>query len=171
MNQQPFFNAPQDTRNNPWCVSYTCPLDPSTRGGTATPPSAGNRSSFIPLGSGRGLWGSVAKGAAALPRLGSVRQGHVCQFVLVDSSLPLLFPSAFLAFPPDCWPRRSIASGGLMPRPKLRPCCCVPLQTGYGPGPDRLGVETEDATHAPSGHGNCRAHAVGLSGDRRAGLA
>lgn len=59
-----------------------------------------------------------------------------------------------------------------MPRPKLQPCCCVPSQRGDGPGRDRLAAETEDATPAPRGHGNCRAHAVGLSGGQagRTGL-
>lgn len=131
MNQQPFFNAPEDTRNNHWCVSQTCPLNPPTRGrAAATPPSPGNLSSFGLWGPGPGLWGSVAKGAVALLRLGGVRQGHGFQFVLVDSSLPLLFSTAFL---PDCRPRRPVASGGLMPRPKLQPCCCVPLRSGDGP--------------------------------------
>lgn len=110
-----------------------------------------------------GLSGQGGGGTTEVKRRDTGTRVPVCPrgFQPAPRSAP---PTAFSAFLPDCRPRRPAASGRLMPRPKLQPCCCVPLQRGDGPGPDRLGVEAEDATHAPRGHGNCRAHAAGLSG-------
>lgn len=113
VNHQPFLNALKGAGNSNsagrWPAGSAC-----RRGRTAaTPPSAA-----YPLQLLEGLAQECGtqwqRGAAALPRLGGVRDRRGFQVVLVGSRPSLPLSVSFSAQLPDCWPGRPTATSGLI---------------------------------------------------------
>lgn len=148
MNQQPLFNAPKNTRNNSLC-SVVCWAQLTDMRLQQLHPLRDTHPPSASQSPGPGVWSSVAKRAAALPRLGGVRDRQGFPPASARLHFFFSFPSGLLA---------KLTQSNFRPNTKAKVTAFAVVELCEGRLKltliDRLEMEAEDATLAPRGQEN-----------------